>query len=664
MVSQVQSELHLEDFVASTEARGGFIRFPNAESQPRIILNLGKISGLSQFTCTHRYEPFWMTAKAGKTLSSMPPETQFFLGRLADGDYLMIVPLVDGLVRCSIQGSSEGELEIVAETGDSAVPVADFTGLYVARGTRPYEMIEVGAASVSDHVGTGRLRAKKSLPAFSDWFGWCTWDAFYQDVTASKVQTGLQSFRDGGVEPKFLILDDGWLTVKEDEDKSKRLTSFQADDVKFPGGLAPMVSMAKGEFGVKTVIAWHAITGYWGGVDPHFSDYHSQVRPRVLSPGLKYHQEEIPWWGASIGLVPWHESYRFFQDFHRTLRKQGIDGVKVDVQAQLEIVSDGSGGRVPLMQKYHEALEGAVAVNLNGNLINCMSCANEMLYGAPISNLTRTSTDFWPDLPESHGKHLYVNAQVGAWFGEFIHPDWDMFQSGHPAGEFHAAGRAVSGSPVYVSDKPDAHNFPLLKKLVLANGAILRATRPGRPTLDCLLQDPTSEDVLLKIFSTNTLGGVVGAFNARYSKEGPKSVISGVVKPEDVDGLLGQTFAVYAHKTEELRVLAGNEGWDLTLGELDFEIFTVMPIADGFSPLGLADKFNGGGAVRFAYREQKTWGVELVFGGSFIAYCDRLPLATTVDGELVRFDYDEKRKLLIVPVPERPNPTVYIQLPA
>ena len=76
-----------------------------------------------------------------------------------------------------------------------------------------------------------------------------------------------------------------------------------------------------------------------------------------------------------------------------------------------------------------------------------------MLYGALNSTLTRTSTDFWPTLPASHGEHLYVNAQVSAWFGEFVHPDWDMFQSGHPMGGFHAAGRAVSGGPVYVSDK-------------------------------------------------------------------------------------------------------------------------------------------------------------------------------------------------------------------
>ena len=119
------------------------------------------------------------------------------------------------------------------------------------------------------------------------------------------------------------------------------------------------------------------------------------------------------------------------------------------------------------------------------------------LHGALASTVTRTSTDFWPKKPATHGLHLYTNAQVSLWFGEFVHPDWDMFQSGHPMGAYHAAGRAVGGCPVYVSDKPGEHDFDLLRKLVLSDGSVLRASLPGRPTRDCLFRDPTREDVLL-----------------------------------------------------------------------------------------------------------------------------------------------------------------------
>ena len=62
---------------------------------------------------------------------------------------------------------------------------------------------------------TGRLRSEKFLPAFVDQFGWCTWDAFYQQVSHEAVRQGLETFRAGGISPRLLILDDGWQTMTE-----------------------------------------------------------------------------------------------------------------------------------------------------------------------------------------------------------------------------------------------------------------------------------------------------------------------------------------------------------------------------------------------------------------------------------------------------------------
>lgn len=43
------------------------------------------------------------------------------------------------------------------------------------------------------------------------------------------------------------------------------------------------------------------------------------------------------------------------------------------------------------------------------------------------------------------------------------------------------------------SDKPGQHDFTVLKKLVLPDGAVLRARYPGRPTRDCLFSDPVTD---------------------------------------------------------------------------------------------------------------------------------------------------------------------------
>ena len=86
-----------------------------------------------------------------------------------------------------------------------------------------------------------------------------------------------------------------------------------------------------------------------------------------------------------------------------------------------------------------------------------------------------------------------------------------MFHSAHPAAALHAAARAVSGGPVYVSDRPGRHDFGLLRRLVLPDGSVLRCAQPGRPTPDCLFADPQRDGasalkVRLRLAATAPLG--------------------------------------------------------------------------------------------------------------------------------------------------------------
>ncbi len=69
--------------------------------------------------------------------------------------------------------------------------------------------------------------------------------------------------------------------------------------------------------------------------------------------------------------------------------------------------------------------------------------------------------------------------------------------SQHPAAVMHATARAVSGSSVYVSDFPGLHDLDLLKRLVLPDGRVLRATLPGRPTRDSLFCDVLRDNMSL-----------------------------------------------------------------------------------------------------------------------------------------------------------------------
>jgi raffinose synthase len=255
-----------------------------------------------------------------------------------------------------------------------------------------------------------------------------------------------------------LILDDGWQATEKRAGGSSRLTGFGANG-KFPGGLRHTVSLAKTSFHIEHFLVWHAVHGYWGGLSAEaFPGYelHEQLRwysPEVLAHSPTSNAESF---GAYVGTPAPGALESFYDDYHRALAEEGVDGVKVDNQASVEGLCIGMGGRVAYMLAVRKALEQSVGRNFNGSLINCMSCSSEMLYACQGSVLTRTSTDFWPNLPASHGAHVYTNAVVGLWFGEFIQPDWDMFQSGHAAGAFHAAARAVSGGPFTCPTHPAA----------------------------------------------------------------------------------------------------------------------------------------------------------------------------------------------------------------
>jgi raffinose synthase len=330
-----------------------------------------------------------------------------------------------------------------------------------------------------------------------------------------------------------------------------------------------------------------------------------------------------------------------------------VDGLKVDSQAVLEAVAQGQGGRIRVARAYRQALEASASKYFGERLVNCMSNGQETWYGSARSTLLRSSIDFFPAMPETHGAHLYTNAQVGLWFGEFMQPDWDMFQSGHEWGTFHAAGRAISGGPVYVSDKPGHHDFALLAKLVCSDGSVLRCDGPGRPTLDNLCVDPTRDDVLLKIWNRcGETAAVVGVFNARYCPQRSEPlVLEGSVSPADVPALTSSTYACYAHNAKRLTVLAADGRVGVALAERDFELFTLVPIERGFAPIGLADKFNSAGALRGpSWCDDGSYRLELRDGGDFLAWSAAAPTSVEVDCVAASFTYSRETNALRVPI--------------
>ena len=619
---------------------------------------LGAIADMDRFTACYRKENvFFMEPCAGAKVEDIQGDTQWLLIRRTDRRFVLIVPLMDDPLRFCLDGR-EGTLRLWGDTGDPWIRKSSGVGAFLAVGDDPYKLQEQGAAAVLQRLKTGKLRRDKPLPDFVDLFGWCTWDAFYRDVSEENVVLGLESFQAGGVSPKFMILDDGWLSYRTMPLGGNRLTRFQANE-KFPGGLAPLIAAVKSKFGVERFLVWHAVMGYWAGLDaeslPEY-DAREVVRDDLPSFGRDT-APLLSWMGRICAVIPPDRIAAFYDDFHKSLAAEGVDGVKVDNQSTIEFSASGFGGRVRLSETYHRGLEASCREHFAGRLINCMSNSTELYLTGQNSTIMRTSADFRPNLPRTHGLHLYTNAQVDMWFGRFMHPDWDMFQSGHQMGSFHAAARAVSGSPVYVSDKPDGHDFDVLRKLVCSDGTVLRCSDIGRPSPDCLFHDPTRENVLLKIFNFNAHGAVLGVFHAKYA-EGSAQPLSGTISPADLPGLPRGRYAVLAHRSGDLRMLGPDETWAVRLDRGEWEIFTFAPLHRDTAVVGLADKYNAGGAVKDLRHAGGRSAFCVRDGGALVLYAGRLPAAVTVDAAPAACEHDAATGKVAVRIPAAGEVTV------
>lgn len=716
ILSSVPENVISSSSMASGPVEGVFLGAQLSDPRSRHVLSLGTLRE-ARFLACFRFKLWWMAQKMGNRGAEIPCETQFLIVESNPENqedmetlYSVFLPILEGPFRASLQGNSNDSLDLCIESGDAEIRSAAFShAVFVGTAASdPFAAITGAVRAVKSHLQTFRLREEKHIPSIVDFFGWCTWDAFYQDVTQSGVEAGLHSLTSGGAPPKFVIIDDGWQSVESDaaspkENSLPRLIGTKANN-KFQS-MESMVSTAKDKYGLKYVYVWHALTGYWGGVRPDaegMEEYESTIKYPKISPGVA---ENEPWMKTDIltlqglGLMDPKSVHKFYNELHSYLAAIGINGVKVDVQSILETLGTGHGGRVELAKQYHHALDASILKNFPDNgYIACMCHHTDALYCAKQTAVVRASDDFYPRDPVSHTIHIASVAFNSVFLGELMVPDWDMFHSLHPAGEYHASARAISGGPVYVSDAPGKHNFELLRKLVLPDGSILRARLPGRPTVDCLFTDPTRDGVsLLKIWNMNKFTGVLGVYNCQgaawnsIEKKNTFHSTNSVALTSSIRGsdvhLISEAATeqywngdcvVYFHSKGELAVVPQNENLSLSLNVLEHEIFTVSPIrvlAPGFrfAPLGLLDMFNAGGAIDgLKYEvfgvndgskqkaESRNYDIgrvsmEVKGCGRMGAYSSAEPKRCLLGGEPIVFTYDASTSLLTLQLERMPE---------
>ncbi|KAK8914319.1 putative galactinol--sucrose galactosyltransferase 2 [Platanthera zijinensis] len=675
------------------------------EKRSRHVFKLGIIEDF-RLLSLFRFKLWWMIPRIGRGGSDIPAETQFLLLEAkecaANGDgrskanyasafYILFLPLLDGQFRSSLQGNSSNELEFCIESGDASVESSDFLeAVLVNYGEDPYYLVNESIKILQEKKGTFSARENKQMPGMLDWFGWCTWDAFYHDLSPQGIREGLKSLSKGGTPAKFLIIDDGWQDVANEFQNEgepavegsyfgARLVSIK-ENGKFSckgatsegtsNGFKNFITSIKETFGVKFVYVWHALMGYWGGVHPNAPEtkkYNSKLVYPVQSPGNLAHSRDLAMdcmEKYGVAMIDPNMADEFYDDLHAYLVSQNIDGVKVDVQNVLETLGAGYDGRVSLTHRFQGALEKSISKNFQDNsIICCMGQSTDSIYSSKASAVTRASDDYMPRNLSSQTLHVTSNAFNSIFLGEFVVPDWDMFYSLHYAADFHAKARAVGGCGVYVSDKIDQHDFDLLKKLVLSDGSILRAKYPGRPTRDCLFSDPVTDgESLLKVWNLNKFTGIVGVFNCQGAGTWPGiSNIHSKPIPELVTGKVSLNDIEYLEEIAgSITRLPKNGSFNVSLKVLQSEVFTISPIKVydknvEFAPIGLTQMYNSGGSVDEIDCSSKNSDFSLRIKGKgsgiFGAYSSRRPEICTLNSKQEEFQFSSTENFLTLNIP-------------
>src|SRR5690606_19691948 len=101
---------------------------------------------------------------------------------------------------------------------------------------------------------------------------------------------------------------------------------------------------------------------------------------------------------------------------------------------------------------------------------------------------------------------------------------------------------ALSGTPHRLGDKPNGHDALLIQRIVLPSGYILRPDHTLTLCSASIFTDPITEKTIYKAYTSKGPNGIIAAFNLGSGRRS----VHGTVTSDDVEGLVGEQFAVHS----------------------------------------------------------------------------------------------------------------------
>lgn len=560
-----------------------------------------------KITAMYLFNPWWTRPAFVSGFEEIPERTQIAYLKYADR-CTCFVPMVGKQFKAALSAGTPDELCLSMTACAGGQTQIDEPLYLSADGVTVQEAVHKAFACLVDIKGI-RPREARRIPEMFRYLGWCSWDAFRTEITEDKLREKADELTAKHVPVKWMLFDDGWFDARE-----KMLYDFIPDKEKFPNGFKSMIEDIREKGDIRWFGIWHALGGYWDGISPDSPLVQSESE--YLYRTVNGHIVPSPKTGSG-----------FYGDWYRVLRREGIDFVKVDGQSAAPIYFRSSMPVSEAARGMNEALESGAA-RMDGAIINCMGMAMENILARPTSAISRNSDDFVPEKENGFAEHLLQNAYNAIYHDEVYCCDWDMFWTKHEDAVKHSLLRAISGGPVYFSDRIGDTQPDVIKPLVYADGRVLMMERSAKPTEDCVFSDPMKDGVL-KLHNVASWGGRKGGGIAAYNLTDKRQTVT--FTPKDIPDLdVSDRYWVYDYFGKRVNELGRNEIYTDVLDRDGFAWFVILPKVTKIACFGLLDKYAGFTAVESIREGEKTQVIVLRQSGTLGWASDEPPRQVTL----------------------------------
>lgn len=546
------------------------------------------------------------------------------LWRYDDGKIGGVLPITTGNVLGRLRGSPDEGMSIISCTGISGETIEEYPLALFAFGDSVDAVIDRLFVAAKDVYPAITLRTGNLPPKPFGKLGWCSWNAFGSEVTQEDIKQTVDKLKAENIPVKYLILDDGWLDIQKTGTGERygegislsNLKSYKPNKDKFPDGLKSLVKYAK-EAGIESVGAWHALNGHWFGVSPESE----MVREHPAWFLTAMDETVVPVPGGG-----------FFDAWYKELNEAGVDFLKIDNQAFHRRCLPYFRNMPEYMAGVQKDL-GAAATEVGFPILYCMATCPEILFNSGPGNLLRVSNDFIPDDAFGSRKHLVNNFYNSCWLGKIFWPDFDMFQTNDIFAETFARMLAVSGSPVYTTDRPEQIDPVLLRRLALPDGTIPRYDDLSVVLPTRFFDNPYAEGNVLAVFARKGETVTLGLFNTIETGQD----CSGRIALDELG--ISQKCLIYSDAGQFPPQTVDAGGCiSFVLKNMESDLITLAPVEEGFALIGNVDYLAAPAVVESVERDGDNVAVSLKAPGAILAYNEYKNdiLTVTSESSLIR----------------------------